>query len=134
MPIPYDHLEPTAAVSVILTALFGPTLSSVLGPYAVIIISALVGGGWALSRRESTTRVSAVGFLFLITATATLVTAMLALMANRWIHLDSVTWLLAPIGLLIGAVGHDWPEVGKWLLQRLGRRIERDTNSGEDPK
>lgn len=119
------NLEPTAAVTLLLTAAFGPVLAGIIGPYSVIIICALVGGGWSLSRREPTDRGSATIFLLLITSSATFLTVGASYILNHlWLSLESATWLLAPVSMLIGIIGHDWPRVGKWLVGPISRWIE----------
>ena len=44
------HLDPTAAFTVLLASIFGAQLSTVIGPYAVIILAATTGAGWGLGR------------------------------------------------------------------------------------
>lgn len=114
-----------AAVT-ILTVILGPAMAGVVGPYAVILLASLVGGGWALGRREPASRTSGALFLLLIAGTAAMVTNGLALLVASLIgaNLADVNWLLAPIALCVGAVGHDWPKVGRWLVGRAGRFID----------
>jgi len=42
-------------------------------------------------------------------------------------------WLLAPIALIVGCVGDDWPKVGRWVFTRVGRLFERRLNGGDKP-
>ena len=125
-----NNLDPVNASIALLAAFFGQTLAGVIGPYAVILIASTVGAAWSLGRREPSTRGGAVGYFVLINATALLVTANAAAAAGRWTGLDETNFLLAPIALLIGGVGGDWPRIVRWLLERAGRVIESRTDGG----
>ena len=127
-----NNLDPVNASIALLTALFGQALAGVIGPYAVIIIAATVGAAWSLGRREPSSRNSAVGYFVLLNCTAILITANAAAAVGRWTGQDETNFLLAPIALLIGGVGGDWPRIVRWLLERAGRVIERRTGSEGD--
>ncbi len=125
-----NNLDPVNASIALLTALFGQALAGVIGPYAVIIIAATVGAAWSLGRREPSSRYSAVGYFVLLNSTAILITANAASALGRWLGQDETHYLLAPIALLIGGVGSDWPRIVRWLLERAGRVIESRTDGG----
>ena len=110
--------------------LFGPALASIIGPYAVIIISSTVGAAWALGRREPGARLGAAWYFLRLNATAVLITVGLAGVTGRWLGVDDHSWLLAPIALLVGGVGDDWPRVGRWVLLRAARLFERRVGGG----
>lgn len=64
-----------------------------------------------------------------------LVTVGLAFAAKETFALTTdINWLLAPIGLLVGGVGDDWPKVGKWIINRLGRLIDRRIETQQTPR
>ena len=119
------QLDPVSVAIALASVIFGPALAAVIGPYAVIIVSATVGAAWALGRREPGARLGAAWYFLRLNATAVLVTVSLANLAGQWAGLQNTTWLLAPIALLVGGVGDDWPRIGRWLLERAGRLIER---------
>lgn len=123
--MPPNHLDPVNVAIALAGILFGPTLAAVVGPYAVIIIAATVGAAWSLGRREPAPRLGAAWYFVRLQATAILVTASLASAAARWLDLEDHTWLLAPIALLVGGVGDDWPRLVRWLLARVQRLIDR---------
>ena len=54
-----------------------------------------------------------------------LVTVQIANGIALWLGLDGTTWLLTPVALMIGAIGGRWPVVMKWIIERIGRLIER---------
>lgn len=122
-----SHLDPVSVAIALASIIFGPALAGVIGPYAVIIISATVGAAWALGRRDPAARLSAAWYFLRLNATAVLITVSLANLAARWIGSDDNHWMLAPIALLVGCIGDDWPRVGRWLLMRASRVIERRT-------
>lgn len=127
-----NNLDPVNAAIALLAAFFGQTLAGIIGPYAVILIASTVGAAWSLGRREPSTRGGAVGYFVLINATALLVTANAARALGAWLgHADS-TWLLAPIALLVGGIGSDWPRIGRWALERAGRVIDSRTGGGSN--
>lgn len=119
----------TAAISVLAT-LVGPVLAHYIGAYAVIILGACIGGCWSLTRREPQGRARAALFLVLVSGTAVMLTAGLAELANHYIREGIGNWLLAPIALGIGAVGHDWPEVIRWAAGPILRRITGHDQGG----
>ena len=125
-----QQLDPVSVGIALAGVIFGPVLAGIIGPYAVIIISATVGAAWALGRRDKAARLGAAWYFLRLNATAVLVTVGLANLAARWLGVSDHTWLLAPIALIVGGVGDDWPRVGRWLLVRAGRLFERRTGSG----
>lgn len=123
-------LDPVAVAVALASVLFGPTLAAIVGPYAVICIASTVGAAWALGRRPQATRRNAVLYFVRLNATAALVTVGLAGAIARGLGLGDGAWLLAPVALLVGGVGDDWPAVGRWVLARAARLIERRTDQG----
>lgn len=127
-----NHLDPTAVFIALGSALFGPQLAAVIGPYAVILIAATVGAAWSLGRRAPSSTGSAVRYFALLNGTAMLVTVQVANAMGMWLRLDDTSWLLAPIAMVIGGVGEAWPRIGRWAIERAGRIIERRTGSEGD--
>lgn len=119
-----EQLDPVNVMVALLTAALGPTLAKVVGPYAVIIIAASTGAGWALSRREMRGRLSAATFYARINFTALLITVSAAEIAQKFGAPFDTRWLLTPIALLIGGVGDDWPDVARWAFGRFGKFID----------
>lgn len=114
----------------LLALVFSPALSSVLAPYAVIILGAMLGTGWGLKRRPTGSRGGAWAFVLLMLGSAFVFTMPAAVWLQNYLGIASYNWTLAPIALLIGAVGEDWPAVGSWAAD-LGRRlINRKVDAG----
>lgn len=132
-----EKLDPIAVAVFIIGSFFGPELAQVVGPYAVIFLGSTTGAAWALGRQQPLEGWrSLVWYFTRINFTSLLFTVPLALIAIRFFGLEEANWLLVPISLLIGGIGDDWPRVGRWIVERLGRLIERrvgvsDPNNGE---
>ena len=124
------NLDPTAALTVVLAAIFGSELSQVVGPYAVIILAATTGAGWGLGRCGPMTRWQGAWYFLKLNLTALLVTVPIASGVQRLLGWNDANWLLVPVGLLVGGVGDSWPKVGEWFVNWLGRLIEK--RSGTD--
>ncbi|PIG09931.1 hypothetical protein [Comamonas sp. 26] len=120
-----NQLEPTNVAIALASVLFGPALAGVIGPYAVILIASTVGAAWALGRRDPSARLGAAGYFLRLNATALLITAGLSTLAGGWLGFEETNWMLAPIALLVGGIGDDWPRLARWVFERLGRILER---------
>ena len=125
-----SHLDPVSVSIALASIIFGPALAGVIGPYAVIIISATVGAAWALGRRDPAARLSAAWYFLRLNATAAVVTVSLAKLTGLWLGMEDHSWLLAPVALVVGGVGDDWPALGKWLVAMAGRVFERRAGGG----
>ena len=122
-----NHLDPVSVAAALASIVFGPALAAIIGPYAVILVASTVGAAWALGRRDPSARLGAVGFMLRLNATAMLVTVALASFLGRWLGSEDPSWLLAPIALVVGGIGDDWPRLGRWLFGFVGRVFERRT-------
>ena len=127
-----NQLDPVNVAIALCSVLFGPALAAVLGPYAVIIIASTVGAAWSLGRRDPGARLGAAWYFLRLNTTAVLITVGLANLAGQWLGHDDPTWMLAPIALVVGGVGDDWPRMGKWMIERAGRILERRAGTGGD--
>jgi ABC-type branched-subunit amino acid transport system permease subunit len=124
-------LDPVAVAVVIAATVFAPDVAAVVGPYAVIVLAAAIGAAWALSREQPTTRWRALYFFMRLIGTAVCVTVALATTAEQFFGGGiRSTVMLAPIALLVGGIGDDWPAVGKWALGLLQRAIEAFAGRG----
>lgn len=114
--------EPTTTGGVglvaVAVALFGP----MAGEYAVIVLSALAGSLWALSRMTTATRLSAASMVARLVFTAVVLSSGVA----YWLQ-QSYDWpthqLLAPVAFAIGAFGDRWPALLDELWQRIVNRL-----------
>ena len=123
-----NHLDPVSVAVVLASTLFGPQLAAIIGPYAVILLGATVGAAWALGRRETDKKSGAVAYFMLINGTAVLVTVGISNLVGRWLGHEDDNWLLAPVAMVIGGVGHDWPGVLKTVQEKImglwGKRMD----------
>ena len=102
--------EPSSSAGVSLTVLSVALLGPLAGPYALIAFAALAGALWPLSAAETPTKVAGAALLLRCTLTAIVLTAFLATLLERTWGVP-VNESLAPVALLIGAVGNGWRPV-----------------------
>ena len=57
---------------------YSPEVASIVGPYLVIIVAAVVGASFALKRRDKTTRLSALWYFLRVSGLAVIDTVSLA--------------------------------------------------------
>ncbi len=119
-PPPVDVV--TLLITVV-TALLGPDVARMVGPYIVIVFGAMLGSAWSASRRNTETLRAAGTHMLRHVGLALLITVPSAAALGEWLGWDH-KWLLGPVAALIGGIGHDWPRVGAWLLGLVGRGIE----------
>ena len=130
---PPQTLDPVSVAVALIAVGLSPQIAALIGPYAVIILAATTGAAWSLGKRDPATRSSAVWYFLKLNATAVLLVVGLAtLVTQMWPAFTGVHWMLAPISLLVGGVGDDWPDVGRWVVGRLGRLIDNRTG-GQQP-
>ena len=117
-----QHLDPTHVAVTIASAVLAPALAEVVGPYAIIFVASSIGASWALGRQATMTRLKALLFFLRINATAAIVTVFLADFLAKQLGYISGSgeglWLIAPIALVIGGVGDDWPTLIQWVVKR----------------
>lgn len=114
----------------IAAALFSNEAALIIGPYMLIIVMSTVGASWSLQRREKTTRLSALGFFLRVNGVAIGFTGLAAaIVTTYWPGLTERA-LLAPVALLIGAMGGNWSNFfqrfGELMLGLLGRVLGKE--------
>jgi putative flippase GtrA len=122
------QLDPPSAVAALLVLWLqvSQPVADIAAHYVVLIVAALIGGAWSLGQRPAQSWPRAMLFLMLVSGTAAMLTTGLATLLARWLpgELGGIAWLVAPVALCIGAIGHRWPDVGRWLIGRVGRKID----------
>lgn len=131
---PPPQLDLATALTAVFAVLFGPQLAAYVGPYAVIMIGGTVGAAWSLGRRPVTSRSEAFRYFLLMAFTALIFTVPLSEWLAGKIGSDDSQWLFAPVAMLIGGVGSDWPALIRWLGRRALWVIERRTGAGGGDK
>jgi len=129
-----DHPSLIILLVAALGYIFSPAMAAVLAPYLLMLFGALVGAAWGLKRRASSDRKGAFMFVLLMLGTALIFTMPFAVYLQKYTGENTVQWLLAPIALLIGAVGESWPNVGVWLVGLLKRWLLSWAKRNADPK
>lgn len=122
-------------VSVILAGLlFDPRIAEIVGPYAVILLGAVLGGSLSAARRGSSSRVETLGYMALVIILALLVTVPLAEVTAAHIPLARLEprVLFAPVAAIVAGIGHDWPNVGQWAIRLVRGMVERWASKPND--
>lgn len=118
--------EPSTSAGVSLTVIFVALLGPMAGPYALIAFAALAGAMWPLSASTTATRMDGAWLLLRCTLMAIVLTVFLASGIERLWAIPA-NEALAPVALIIGALGNGWRpvfeslgEVIKALIGRAG--------------
>ncbi len=122
--MPQNSLDLASFIAAIFGVFVTPQLAHVMGVYAAIIIGAVFGAGLALVRAEEMTRWRSSIFLLLMAGTSTITTVGAAEVINHWLKLQTINPLLAPLALIIAAVGKDWPRVARGAWSSVRRVFE----------
>lgn len=117
-------LDLASFIAAIFAVFIAPPLAHVMGVYTAIIVGAVFGAGLALVRAKQMKRGAAVRFVLLMVGVSVVTTVGTAEFINHWLKFASVTPLLAPVALLIAAIGHDWPKFAAEAWRRMWRLAE----------
>lgn len=121
-----QSIDPVSVAILVASVLVSQQLAEIIGPYAVIVMAASTGAAWSLGRQDSTTRLGAVAYMVKINLTALLLTVGAAEFVGwMWPSFAGHKWILAPIALLVGAIGNEWPVVVRWLSSRVAALVDR---------
>jgi hypothetical protein len=106
------------------STLLGPQFGPLLGPYLVIVLCSTVGAQWAILASPTMTRMDALLLMLRVSATAVVLTAMLAQLVGSYFNVP-VNEAYGAISFFIGALGHRWMELIDGVKQRLLAIISR---------
>lgn len=106
MSTPSPGLDIVTVAAAIAAVMFRPEIAAVVGPYAVILIGAVLGGTWSASRMALQTRWGTVKYLAGIVTLALLVTVPAAEWASSHGGVEFNT-ALGIVAVFIGALGAD---------------------------
>jgi hypothetical protein len=126
-------LDIVAVFIAIATVIFGRDMASIIGPYAVIFLGAMLGGMWSATRRESKGPMSTAIYLFGIVLMSLLFTVPVAEFVARHTDSKDARQFFAPAALLIAGIGPDWPSVVRWLISLARIVIERRAGVQQPP-
>lgn len=127
---PVDLASFIAALFAVFVA---PPLAHLMGIYTAIVIGSVFGAGLAVVRAKKMTRPQSARFALLMAGVAVITTVGVAELANHWVKLESINSMVAPLALLIAAVGQDWPRVASRAWAVLLRVFERRAGGGPPP-
>lgn len=116
--------EPSTSAGVSLTVIFVALLGPMAGPYALIAFAALAGAMWPLSASATATRMDGAWLLLRCTLMAVVLTVFLASGIERLWAIPA-NEALAPVALIIGALGNGWRPVFESLGEVINALIGR---------
>lgn len=114
--------EPTSSAGVSLIVLSVALLGPLAGPYALIVFAALAGALWPLSASATQTRADGAWLLLRCTLTAIALTAFIASGLDKFWAIPASD-ALAPVALIIGALGNGWRHVFASVATAIGAII-----------
>lgn len=123
--------EPTTTGgSITLVAFAVALLGPMAGEYAVIVLSSLAGGLWALKEVETQTRMDGAKLLFRLVITAIVLTGSLSLLLHH-LYEWQAHHVISPVSFCIGAFGNRWRTLIDAVASRARRAVAGPTdNSG----
>jgi hypothetical protein len=135
MTPPPPSIDIVSVAIALATLLFGRELAQLVGPYAVIVMGAVLGSGLSAAREEPGTGLPVWLHMLCYVTLALLVTVPVALVLEEQFGYGH-KWLLGPVAVLVSGIGHDWPAIVRWaidqgraILERMGWASKR----GEQP-
>ena len=127
---PQHNLNPIDAVIGALALIISPAAAAAIGPYTAIMLASTAGAAWSIGRRAPEKRAPALWYFFKLNTTAFVAAGGIAFGIERWVGADTRVWTVAPIALIIGAVGDDWDKVltkiFNVVLRAFGKKIAGD--------
>lgn len=109
---------------VIAGLVYAPSVASVIGPYITIVLAAVIGASFAVSRHPRTSRLAAAWYFLRVGGLAMMLTGAIASWAGSYYEGWTERALIAPVALLIGSIGDDFPALARWALGKFLRGID----------
>lgn len=116
-----NPLDIVALLAMLGALMFNPQLSQAVAPYVATFFAALVGTMWSISRKErqsgqKMTRGEGYQYTGRVVGAALIITVPLAAYGAPRVGLEDYRFAVAPIALVIGAVGEleDWRKLLVW--------------------
>lgn len=118
------QIDPVAVAVALAALMFAPDVASIIGPYFVIVVASTVGASFALARRPSDSRWSALAFFLRVNGLSVLLTWAIAAFLNSHVPSLEKSVLFAPVALGLGFIGDRWPLVLTWVGERIRMVID----------
>lgn len=134
-PLPPPPIDVVTAATTLAGLLFAPAVADAVGPYAVILLGAVLGASISAGLRPPDARIGSVLHMCIWVGLALVLTVPASLLAVAYMPTGvEVRWVLGPVAILIAGIGHRWPEVAQWGLGLVRRLVERFVErKGEQP-
>lgn len=123
---PPPQLDIVSAAIFVAGLVFAPGAAAVIGPYAVILLGAVLGAAISAGLRPPEARASTLGHMLVWTGLALVLTVPASqILAAYMPQSVRVQWTLGPMAILIAGIGHRWPDVARWAIGLVRRLAER---------
>lgn len=93
----------------ILSVFFRGEIANAIAPYIVIIVAAVIGGSFALARKEKSSRLADFGYYLRVCGLAIILTVGIAVVISSYYPGTTPRILIAPVAFAIGFFGDDLP-------------------------
>ena len=143
-PTPSDALHPATVAAAVFTALLGPEFAQELAASTIILVGWFGGVLWGLARMPDAPpwagwRVRLAFVLGTFTASMLCTVALASAIAGAsaaWVPgmtRADVKDFLFPVAAAIPAIGHNWPDLLRWLGRIARLRISAWASSSKEP-
>jgi len=125
-----DPLSASGAAGASLVAIASAVVGSKFGPFATVMVAALIGTLVSLGEVETTSRTEAAKYVARYVSMAAILSGTLAYLIERYFEIPAVE-LLALVAFLIGWVGNRWLALREAIAGALGAFIGRAGTGGK---
>jgi hypothetical protein len=129
-PQPLDIVTVMVVVSGLL---FSPRIAAIVGPYAVILAGAVLGGAVSAASRPKDERIGTIGYLLMVVTFALLVTVPLSEVTAPHVRLSEPRLLFGPVAAVISGIGYRWPKFIGIALEFARSLLTRRYGGGAPP-
>ena len=112
-----SDFDPISFVTWLAGLVVGTKFSPVLAPYLIILVMSTAGALYSLGRRDPSAKPRGFAYIFVVNCIAVGCTSLLVRLIANQTDLDAPL-LIAPVALVIGAIGLDWDKVLPYLYDK----------------
>lgn len=124
-PNPPPDLTPVGLLTVLASAVFGPTAALIVAPYVVIAVAAIGGAGVMVMQRENDSNLRAFAYFLLAIGFSLMFTVPLTVgVAALWEPLKE-SWLYAPVSACLAYSADKWQShIIPWTISKVNALVD----------